>query len=201
MVSTKRRSQRLEHRYQGDFGKHHHSPHRAVFNSQRLAHVLVGHPDCRKLRNHRGNIPARKIFEHQSEKSFYWKPSCQSDLVAVRYSTDNADFSLGSFVEGIKMFYRLEADALILQIKVSANASKSEIKKQKTDEYLEVRVAAVRDKGKANEELIAYLSGILKVPKSHIEILSGSTAPHKRVKIASKTPSEALEKLKSLIPT
>lgn len=98
------------------------------------------------------------------------------------------------------MYFKLEEQSLILQIKVSANAAKSEIKKQKTDEYLEVRIAAVRDKGKANDELIAYLSSILKTPKSHIEILSGSTAPRKRVKVVSKNPSDTLEKLKSSIP-
>lgn len=98
------------------------------------------------------------------------------------------------------MYFKIDDHSLTLQIKVSANAGISEFKKLKTEEYLEVRIAAVRDKGKANEALIAYLSSILKIPKSHIEILSGSTAPRKRVKIVSKNPTDSLEILKSFVP-
>lgn len=93
------------------------------------------------------------------------------------------------------MFYTLEANALILKIKVSANAPTTGLKKPRTPEELDIRVAGIRDKGKANAELIAYLSSILKVPKSHIEILSGSTAPHKKVRIASPEPQKCLELL------
>jgi uncharacterized protein len=98
------------------------------------------------------------------------------------------------------MYFKIDDHSLTLQIKVSANAGTSAFKKIKTEEYLEIRIAAVRDKGKANEELIAYLSSTLKIPKSQIEILSGSTAPRKRVKIVSKNPTDTLEKLKSLVP-
>lgn len=101
--------------------------------------------------------------------------------------------------QGQKMFYKLETHALILVIKVSANASKSEFKKQRTEDYLEVRVAGVRDKGKANNELIAYFSSIFKVPKSHIDILSGSTAPHKKIRISSPEPEKILAIISSLI--
>lgn len=99
------------------------------------------------------------------------------------------------------MFYVLEPKALIISIKVSANAAKTAIKPQRTPDVLDIRVAGVRDKGKANAELIAYLSSILDVPKSHIEILTGSTAPHKRIKIPSENPRKCLEKLLDAIPT
>ncbi|MCC6137032.1 MAG: DUF167 domain-containing protein [Bdellovibrionaceae bacterium] len=97
------------------------------------------------------------------------------------------------------MFYKLEAQALILSVKVSANAIKSEFKKQRTEDYLEIRVAGVRDKGKANIELIAYLSSKLGVPKSHIDILSGSTAPHKKIRVSTPEPAKILALLNTLL--
>lgn len=97
------------------------------------------------------------------------------------------------------MFYKLEPQALILSFKVSANAQRTEFKKQRTQEFLEIRVQAVREKGRANEALIAYLSGILKIPQSHIEILSGSTTPHKRIRLKNNHPEQLLSIINELI--
>lgn len=48
---------------------------------------------------------------------------------------------------------------------------------------LKVKVHAPPVDGKANKELIDFLSEIFDVPKSHIEILSGETSSNKKVKI------------------
>jgi uncharacterized protein (TIGR00251 family) len=48
---------------------------------------------------------------------------------------------------------------------------------------LRIRLKAIPEKGKANEALIAFLSEILQVPKSHIQITSGHTSRLKRVAI------------------
>ncbi len=71
---------------------------------------------------------------------------------------------------------------MIIQIKVTPNASKNQIVGWEGD-VLRIRVKGVPEKGKVNEELIAFLATTLKVAKSRIEIVSGHTARLKRVKI------------------
>lgn len=48
---------------------------------------------------------------------------------------------------------------------------------------IKVKVHAPPVDGKANKELINFLSEVFDVPKSHIEILSGETSANKRVKV------------------
>lgn len=54
---------------------------------------------------------------------------------------------------------------------------------EKNQEYLKIAVAAQPEDGKANEELIKFLSKKLKIPKSQIEILRGETARIKVLRI------------------
>ncbi len=49
------------------------------------------------------------------------------------------------------------------------------------NEELKVRLNAVPEKGKANEELIAFLAKTWKLPKSSLSIQSGLTSRHKKV--------------------
>lgn len=98
------------------------------------------------------------------------------------------------------MYYTLEAHSLTLHLKVNAGASSNGFKAQTHEEYLSIRVAGIREKGKANDELIAYLSSKLKVPKSHFEILSGATSPHKKLRIVHPNPSQLLTQIIDLIP-
>jgi uncharacterized protein (TIGR00251 family) len=51
------------------------------------------------------------------------------------------------------------------------------------DGSLKIRLTAPPVDGAANEALIAYLSKVLVVSKSSIEIVSGHTAREKRIKI------------------
>lgn len=61
-----------------------------------------------------------------------------------------------------------------------ANAPKTELKPcTVNDERLVVKIRAIREKGKANEELIAYFSRMFKIPKNHVQILRGDTTPLK----------------------
>ncbi len=71
---------------------------------------------------------------------------------------------------------------MILQIKVTPNASKNEIIGWE-GEILRIRVRGVPEKGRVNQELIEFLAKTLKIGKSRIEILSGHTGRLKRVKI------------------
>ncbi len=58
-------------------------------------------------------------------------------------------------------------------------APRSEVVGITADGVLKVRVAAVPDKGKANEELRDTLAVWFKVPKNNVELLHGETSPRK----------------------
>jgi len=72
---------------------------------------------------------------------------------------------------------------LVLDVKAVPRASRSEVVGVTTDGAMKVRVAAVPDKGKANEELRAVLAEWFNVPKSHVELLLGETSQRKRLRI------------------
>ena len=71
---------------------------------------------------------------------------------------------------------------MILQVKISPNAAKNSIEEFQGD-LLRIRIAAPPDKGKANEELVAFLAKTLHIPKSRIKILSGHASRLKRLEI------------------
>lgn len=68
-------------------------------------------------------------------------------------------------------------DGLILQIRISPNASKNEI--IKTAEGVKVKITAQPIDGKANKALVEFLSKQFKVPKTSIEIIKGETSKDK----------------------
>ncbi|SNZ08426.1 hypothetical protein SAMN06265182_1277 [Persephonella hydrogeniphila] len=65
-----------------------------------------------------------------------------------------------------------------IKVKVKPNAKKEEIKKIEED-YYEVKVTVVPEKGKANKKVIEVLSRHLKVPKSKIKLIRGETSREK----------------------
>lgn len=75
-----------------------------------------------------------------------------------------------------------------LRIKVIPKSPKSEIVETMIDseglETIKIRIKAVPEKGKANEELIRFLSKRLDIPKQNISIISGKTEQLKLVKIS-----------------
>lgn len=50
-------------------------------------------------------------------------------------------------------------------------------------EFLKISVVSVPEKGRANKELISFLSSRLRVAKSNFEIVSGDTDRYKKIKI------------------
>ena len=72
---------------------------------------------------------------------------------------------------------------LLIAVKVTPRANRSEVTGFEDDGNLRVRIAAVPEKGKANEELRSLLSRYFGVSKSHVEIVSGETSSHKRIRI------------------
>jgi len=72
--------------------------------------------------------------------------------------------------------------ATLLLIKVTPNAKENRIVGYE-EGVLRVRIRGVPEKGRVNEELIAFLAEVFDIAKSQIEIISGHTARLKRVKI------------------
>ncbi len=70
-----------------------------------------------------------------------------------------------------------------IDVKVVPRASRSEITGTMADGSLKVKVAAVPEKGKANEELCAVLARHFEVPSRSVEVISGATSTRKRVRI------------------
>ena len=69
-----------------------------------------------------------------------------------------------------------------LAVKVIPNAPKSEFVGKRGDEYV-FKIHAQPEKGKANEELIAFLAKFLGVPKKSLSITSGHTSQHKVLEV------------------
>lgn len=72
---------------------------------------------------------------------------------------------------------------MVLPIKVIPRAKKTEFVERMADATLKIRLKAVPEKGRANEELISFLAGELHVTKEDIEIVSGFTDARKLVRI------------------
>jgi uncharacterized protein (TIGR00251 family) len=71
---------------------------------------------------------------------------------------------------------------MILNVEAKPNAKKNEYAVV-NENTIKVRIKAPPVDGKANEAIIAYLSEILKIPKSKISLLKGTTSKFKRFEI------------------
>ncbi len=80
-------------------------------------------------------------------------------------------------------FFTQQNGDLILRCLIQPKASRDEMTGIQ-DERLKVRITAPPVDGKANAHLIRYLSDVLDVPRSRIELLSGDTGKRKTLRIA-----------------
>ena len=87
-----------------------------------------------------------------------------------------------------------ESEARIA-VRVYPGAARNEVVGFK-GEVLQVRVSAPPVKGKANEELIAFLSKVLGVSRSRIGIIRGHTARNKVVAIGGLSQEDAMKRLR-----
>ena len=74
-------------------------------------------------------------------------------------------------------------DAAVIAVRVQPRASRNGITQAEDGSY-KVRLTAPPVDGAANEALVGYLSGVLNVSKSSVEIVSGHTGRQKRVRIS-----------------
>ena len=88
---------------------------------------------------------------------------------------------------------------ILLRVKVIPGASKTQCAGYRTTAEgpaLLVRVAAAPEKGKANDELIAWLSEALGLPRSSIELRVGAASRLKRLSL----PAAYGEHIAALVP-
>jgi len=88
---------------------------------------------------------------------------------------------------------RAYGDYLFLDVKAVPGASKSDLGEIR-DGRLKVRIAAVPEGGKANEELRSFLAKTLGIPKKELIIETGEKSRLKTLRL----PISAKEKLESL---
>ena len=75
-------------------------------------------------------------------------------------------------------------DGVILELDISAGSKETAIKGYNPwRKRIEIRLSERAQKGKANAELMSFLSDLFKVHSRDVEIISGSTNSKKSVKI------------------
>ena len=77
----------------------------------------------------------------------------------------------------------LRDGSLVLDIKVIPRARSGEVSGLMTNGALKVKVTAVPEKGKANDEVCAVLAAYLGVPKRSVEVIFGRASQQKRVRV------------------
>jgi uncharacterized protein (TIGR00251 family) len=82
-----------------------------------------------------------------------------------------------------------------LPVRVIPRASRNEFVEILSDQTVKIRLTAPPVEGKANEELIKFLSDVLDVPKSKIEIVAGQTGRDKLVSILDASNDEIQKKI------
>ena len=82
-----------------------------------------------------------------------------------------------------------------LAIRVTPNAKRNEISEFLDDGTIRIRLTAPPVDGKANSALIEFLSKVLGVKRSDIEIIAGETSRNKLVSVSGLDPDTVQERL------
>lgn len=70
-----------------------------------------------------------------------------------------------------------------MAVRVTPRASRTEIVGALHDGTVKIHVAASPDDGQLNEELLKFLSGVLGIPRSHVDIVAGNTGRDKLISV------------------
>ncbi len=91
----------------------------------------------------------------------------------------------------------MKPDVARLSVRVQPNASRSQFVRFE-DGVLHLKIAAPPVKGKANRELIDFLSRLLDLPRSALSIEKGHTSRRKTLSVAGLEPRALEERLARL---
>jgi hypothetical protein len=83
----------------------------------------------------------------------------------------------------LKEYIKVKWNYWFLEIKVVPNASKTELIWLMSDWVLKIRLTSIPEKGKANMQLIDFISKSLWISKKSVEVVSWLTSKNKLVKI------------------
>ena len=87
-----------------------------------------------------------------------------------------------------------------LPVRIIPRATRNEIVEILSDQTVKIRIAAPPLDCKANEELIKFLSDILGIPKSNIDIVAGHTGRIKLISIIGVDSSKVHQKILEHLP-
>jgi len=82
-----------------------------------------------------------------------------------------------------------------LTVRVIPRARKTEIADVLEDGTIKIRLTAPPVEGQANEALIRFLSRLLEIPSSRIEIIAGQTSRDKLLSITGADPQQIQERI------
>ena len=77
-----------------------------------------------------------------------------------------------------------QTGSITFSVKVIPRASRSELVGMLENGAVKVKIAAVPERRKANEELCMLLASLFEVPKRSVMVVAGGTSQHKRVCIS-----------------
>lgn len=90
-------------------------------------------------------------------------------------------------------------DGTLVDLLVSPRASKSRVMGLH-DERVKVQIAAPPVDGEANEEVVAFFSRALGLPRAQVALQSGATGKRKRLLVRGMTPLEVAARLELVDP-
>lgn len=111
--------------------------------------------------------------------------------LVVKRNGKSHRFSKGEFVENLQL--QKTKDGVQFYVKVNAGAKKTKLTGRYGD-AVKISVQSPPVDGKANKELVAFLSKFLDVPKSSVRILRGETSNFKLISVSGITFAETAEK-------
>jgi uncharacterized protein (TIGR00251 family) len=91
-------------------------------------------------------------------------------------------------------FLRVQADGVLLSVKLQPRASANEIGDALGNE-LRIKVTAPPVDAAANEALVKFLARHLNCPRNRVELVRGHTSRHKTLKLYGLTPEDVAAKL------
>lgn len=98
-------------------------------------------------------------------------------------------------------FFEATKDGYLLRVRLTPNSSLLKtnglMENANNESFLKINVISVPEKGKANKELLDFLSKVLDISKSSMEIISGETDRYKKIKIT--TNLNLTDKLEGLL--
>jgi uncharacterized protein (TIGR00251 family) len=78
---------------------------------------------------------------------------------------------------------------MVVSVKVKPNSRENKIAKE--NNLITIRIHAPAQEGKANKAIVEFLSDVMNIPGSYIQIVGGLTSSNKRIAISNEYQSRA----------